>query len=51
MKNCPTFTPRGREAKQASLSGPNLDDQKKTRLYDLQAKEGKGSNTDGGNGT
>ena len=50
MKDFPTLSNRGREAKQAPLNGLNLDDQKKTRFYALKAKEGIRPNLDGGTG-
>uniref|UniRef100_M1DJ17 Gag-pol polyprotein n=1 Tax=Solanum tuberosum TaxID=4113 RepID=M1DJ17_SOLTU len=37
VKDCPTLTARGREAKQASLSGPNLDAPKRNHFYAIQA--------------
>ncbi|XP_049359583.1 uncharacterized protein LOC125824280 [Solanum verrucosum] len=48
VRDCPTLTARRREAKQASHGGPNLDDQKKTRFYALQAN--KEANPNGGAG-
>uniref|UniRef100_M1DDH3 Gag-pol polyprotein n=1 Tax=Solanum tuberosum TaxID=4113 RepID=M1DDH3_SOLTU len=39
VRDCPTLTARGRDAKHASYGGPNLDDQKKTRFYALQVKK------------
>ncbi|XP_049368005.1 uncharacterized protein LOC125832861 [Solanum verrucosum] len=50
VKYCPTLTARGREAKQASLNGPNLDAPKKNRFYVLQANKDKGANPDEGTG-
>ncbi|XP_049391593.1 uncharacterized protein LOC125856035 [Solanum stenotomum] len=48
VRNCPTLTARGREAKQASLNGPNLDAPKMNHLYALQANKDKEANPDEG---
>uniref|UniRef100_M1DYX3 Gag-pol polyprotein n=1 Tax=Solanum tuberosum TaxID=4113 RepID=M1DYX3_SOLTU len=50
VRNCPTLTARGREAKQASLNGPNLDAPKRNHFYALQANKEKGANPDEGTG-
>uniref|UniRef100_M1DHA6 Gag-pol polyprotein n=1 Tax=Solanum tuberosum TaxID=4113 RepID=M1DHA6_SOLTU len=41
VRNSPTLTAKGREDKQVSLNGLDLDAPKKIRFYVLQAKEGK----------
>uniref|UniRef100_M1D9S3 Gag-pol polyprotein n=1 Tax=Solanum tuberosum TaxID=4113 RepID=M1D9S3_SOLTU len=50
VKDFPTLTARGREAKQASLNGPDLDAPKRNRFYMLQANKDKGANPDEGTG-
>ncbi|XP_049348188.1 uncharacterized protein LOC125812755 [Solanum verrucosum] len=46
VRNCPTLTTRGREAKQASYVGPDLDAPKNNRFYVFQANKDKGANPD-----
>ncbi|XP_049344092.1 uncharacterized protein LOC125808399 [Solanum verrucosum] len=46
VRNCPTFTTRGREAKQTSLNDPDLDAPKRNRFYALQSNKDKGVNPD-----
>ncbi|XP_049345476.1 uncharacterized protein LOC125806778 [Solanum verrucosum] len=50
MRNFPTLTTKGREAKQASLNGPDLDAPKRNHFYALQANKDKGANPDKGTG-
>ncbi|XP_049385836.1 uncharacterized protein LOC125849925, partial [Solanum stenotomum] len=42
----PTLTTKGREAKQASFSGPDLNAPKRNCFYALKANKDKGSNPD-----
>uniref|UniRef100_M1DP59 Zinc knuckle family protein n=1 Tax=Solanum tuberosum TaxID=4113 RepID=M1DP59_SOLTU len=48
VKDCPTLTAKGREAKHASLNGPDLDAPKKNRFNALQANKHKGAYPDEG---
>ncbi|XP_049348155.1 uncharacterized protein LOC125812718 [Solanum verrucosum] len=48
VRNCSTFTARGREAKQASYVGLNPNAPKKNRFYALKANKDKGANPDEG---
>ncbi|WMV45643.1 hypothetical protein MTR67_039028 [Solanum verrucosum] len=50
VRNCPTLTTRGREAKQASYVGPDPNAPNKNRFYVLEANKDKGSNPDEGTG-
>ncbi|XP_049410605.1 uncharacterized protein LOC125873796 [Solanum stenotomum] len=50
VKDCRTLMARGREAKQASLNGPNLNAPKKNRFYVPQANKDRGANPDEGIG-
>ncbi|KAK4708601.1 hypothetical protein R3W88_029526 [Solanum pinnatisectum] len=50
VRNCLTLASKGREAKQASLNGPNHDAPRKNRFYVLQANKDKGANPDEGGG-
>ncbi|XP_049368009.1 uncharacterized protein LOC125832866 [Solanum verrucosum] len=47
VRDCPTLAARGRDTRQASFSGPKVDDQKKTRFYSLQDNNDKGANPNG----
>uniref|UniRef100_M1DD77 Gag-protease polyprotein n=1 Tax=Solanum tuberosum TaxID=4113 RepID=M1DD77_SOLTU len=46
VKNCPTLTAKGREAKQASLNGLDPNAPKNGRFYELRAREDKGALSD-----
>ncbi|XP_049373336.1 uncharacterized protein LOC125838315 [Solanum verrucosum] len=48
MRDCPTLSAKGREAKQASLDVPDPNDPRKNHFYVLQANKDKGTNPDKG---
>ncbi|XP_049370252.1 probable indole-3-pyruvate monooxygenase YUCCA10 [Solanum verrucosum] len=48
VRNYPILTAKGREAKQVSLNGPDLDAPKRNRFYALQANKDKGAHPDKG---
>ncbi|XP_049345384.1 uncharacterized protein LOC125809870 [Solanum verrucosum] len=50
VRNCPTLTTRGMEAKQAPYVGRDPNAPKKNRFYVLQANKDKGANLDEGTG-
>ena len=50
VKDCPTLTAKEREAKKASLSGPNPNAPKYGRFYALRFKEDKEALSDEGTG-
>ncbi|XP_049371941.1 uncharacterized protein LOC125836823 [Solanum verrucosum] len=50
MRDFPTHLAKGRDTKQASLNGPDLDAPKWNRFYTLQANKDNGANPDEGTG-
>ncbi|KAK4729740.1 hypothetical protein R3W88_022728 [Solanum pinnatisectum] len=50
VRNCPTLTAKGKEAKQASLSGPDSNATKNSRCYALRARDDKGALPNEGTG-
>ncbi|XP_049397332.1 probable indole-3-pyruvate monooxygenase YUCCA10 [Solanum stenotomum] len=50
VRNYPILMAKGREAKQASLNGSDLDAPKRNRFYALQANKDKGAHPDEGTG-
>ncbi|KAK4717963.1 hypothetical protein R3W88_016301 [Solanum pinnatisectum] len=50
VRNCPTYTAWGREAKQASYVGADPNALKKNRFYALEANKDKGANPEEGTG-